>query len=131
MARGGLWSSFLFACRLSALLDAFELTQPELMRVFLGDSSSLRLGADLDELYRTVPLRDFSRDVLERVADRLGVLAVPACGWSDLGTPERVASVLSVRGAAARARAASSARERPVPVLSLALAWQQAGGMAV
>jgi mannose-1-phosphate guanylyltransferase len=128
MARGGLWSSFLFACRLSALLDAFERTQPELLRVFLAESSSLRSGVDLAALYSSVPLRDFSRDVLERVADRLGVLAVPACGWSDLGTPERVASVLARREPVARARAAGAVpRERRVPVLSLALAWQQAG----
>ena len=131
MARGGLWSSFLFACRLSALLDAFEHTQPELTRAFLAESSSLCSGADLAELYTSLPLRDFSRDVLERVADRLGVLEVPACGWSDLGTPERVASVLAMRGAAARARGTSSARERRVPVLSLALAWQQAAGLAI
>jgi mannose-1-phosphate guanylyltransferase len=123
MARGGLWSSFLFACRVTALLDAFELAQPDLLRAFLARSSSLRSGRDLAALYASVPQRDFSRDVLERVADRLGVLAVPPCGWSDLGTPERVASVLALRGSDPRVR---PMRERPVPVLSLALAWQQA-----
>ncbi|MFI5317239.1 MAG: sugar phosphate nucleotidyltransferase [Myxococcota bacterium] len=130
MARGGLWSSFLFACRVTALLDAFEHAQPELLRSFLSESSALRARAGLSELYASTPVRDFSRDVLERVAERLGVLAVPACGWSDLGTPERVASVLAVRGspAAARGRSERAARrERRAPVLSLALAWQQAG----
>ena len=126
MARGGLWSSFLFTCRVTALLDAFERAQPELMRAFLSESSSLSSGADLTGLYASVPHRDFSRDVLERVPDRLGVLAVPPCGWSDLGTPERVASVLALRGAAARGRAGGAGRERRVPVLSLALAWQLA-----
>jgi len=128
MARGGLWSGFLFACRVTALLDAFERAQPALVRTFLGESSSLHSRASLATLYASLPQCDFSRDVLERVADRLGVLAVPPCGWSDLGTPERVASVLAHRGQSARTRSAvAQPRERRVPVLSLALAWQQTG----
>lgn len=125
LARGGLWSSFLFACRVTALLEAFERAQPELLRAFLAESSALASPARLAAVYAGLPQRDFSRDVLERVAGRLGVLAVPACGWSDLGTPERVASVLAQRGRA-RLRPAQTG-ERRVPILSLALAWQQAG----
>jgi mannose-1-phosphate guanylyltransferase len=121
LRHGGLWSSFLFACRASALLDAFEATQPELVRAFLADSSALASGRDLGALYGGVPQRDFSRDVLEKVADRLGVVTVPSCGWSDLGTPERVATVLARRGA----RLASARRTR-VPNLSLALAHASA-----
>ena len=124
LARGGLWSSFLFACRVSALLDAFESAQPELVRAFLSDSSSLCSGANLDALYAAVPQRDFSRDVLERVSDRLGVIAAPACGWSDLGTPERVASVLATQRAARMRPAAPVARAGRVPILSLALSLQ-------
>jgi hypothetical protein len=46
---------------------------------------------DLREAYEALPSSDFSRDVLEVGIERLSVLAVPSCGWSDLGTPERVA----------------------------------------
>ena len=49
---------------------------------------------------------DFSRDVLEGQESRLRVLTVPACGWSDLGTPRRVADTLS-------RIAAKSNRRRP------------------
>ena len=122
LARGALWSSFLFACRVSALLDAFESAQPALLRAFLSESAALCAGADLAALYDGVPARDFSRDVLEKVSDRLGVIAVPPCGWSDLGTPERVASVLAARG---RTRpSAEPPRASRVPVLSLALSLQ-------
>jgi hypothetical protein len=38
---------------------------------------------------------DFSRDVLEGQESLLRVLTVPACGWSDLGTPRRVAETLT------------------------------------
>ena len=46
--------------------------------------------AALGELYERLPNLDFSRDVLEGAEDTLRVLAVPGCGWSDLGTPQRV-----------------------------------------
>ena len=36
------------------------------------------------------PTFDFSKDLLERSADSLWVHTVPACGWLDLGTPERL-----------------------------------------
>src|SRR5262249_46377503 len=83
LARGGLWSSFLLASRVTTLLDAFERAQPELVRAFLADSSALAARADLSELYASLPVRDFSRDVLERASTRLGVVAVRPCGWSD------------------------------------------------
>ena len=123
-ARGGLWSSFLFACRVSALLDAFERAQPELVRAFLADSNALASGSNLDSLYASLPQRDFSRDVLERVSERIGVIAAPACGWSDLGTPERVASVLAAQRPARIRPAPSAARPGRVPILSLALSLQ-------
>jgi len=42
-----------------------------------------------------LPELDFSRDVLQRSPSLLRVLAVPACGWSDLGTPRRVGLTVS------------------------------------
>jgi mannose-1-phosphate guanylyltransferase len=48
---------------------------------------------------RSLPVVDFSRDVLERSARRLRVVPVRGCGWTDLGTPERVSAWL--RSAAA------------------------------
>ena len=119
LARGGLWSSFLFACRAAALLDAFERAQPELVRAFLAESGALREGGNLAALYAALPQRDFSRDVLERVPERLGVVAAPPCGWSDLGTPDRVARALELRDVRTRV---SPARATRAPVLSLALA---------
>lgn len=37
---------------------------------------------------------DFSRDIVERCTSQSRVLQVPACGWSDLDTPRRVARTL-------------------------------------
>jgi hypothetical protein len=33
---------------------------------------------------------DLSRDVLQRSTAFLSVIRVPPCGWSDLGTPDRL-----------------------------------------
>jgi hypothetical protein len=65
---------------------------PELARAF---RTVLRLPATdrtafLADLYRDLPVADFSRDVLSR-ASRLSTYVLPASiGWSDLGTPERL-----------------------------------------
>jgi mannose-1-phosphate guanylyltransferase len=49
----------------------------------------VRSGA-LELLYQDLESCDFLIDVLERHEGMLQVLRVPACGWTDLGTPKRV-----------------------------------------
>jgi hypothetical protein len=46
------------------------------------------------DLYRRLPDIDFSHQILRGTASMLRVLRVDHCGWSDLGTPQRVAKVL-------------------------------------
>jgi hypothetical protein len=48
----------------------------------------------LANLYEHLPEIDFSRQIVERSANRLKLIAVGACGWSDLGTPDRVAATI-------------------------------------
>jgi hypothetical protein len=47
-----------------------------------------------DALYDTLSSVDFSRDVLSPQAARLLAVRLEDIGWSDLGRPERVMSVL-------------------------------------
>jgi len=61
---------------------------------------ALTLDADLREpalhrLYSELPDIDFCRHVLAGTEEQLRVLSVPQCGWSDLGTPERVGEALA------------------------------------
>jgi hypothetical protein len=51
-------------------------------------------GDGLPRFYEAIPSADLARDVMQRRAGQLRVLAVPPCGWTDLGTPERVATCL-------------------------------------
>jgi hypothetical protein len=53
---------------------------------------------DLIRLYQSVPILDFSKDLLESAASTLWVHDVPACGWLDLGTPERLTDHLLEHG---------------------------------
>jgi len=98
MLQGGVWNSFIIAGSGMALLAMFQRRLPDLVNQVAqalqadGDGSS-GAGA-LAEVYRTMETHDFCRDVLQGEEDDLRVLPVPQCGWTDLGTPERVACCL-------------------------------------
>jgi mannose-1-phosphate guanylyltransferase len=96
--RGGLWNSFIFAARGETLLRIFEQRCPEIVMEMRGILAKGSPGAMPDpyliELYDRLPPMDFSRDIMERCTSRLQVVRVPPCGWSDLGTPRRVAETL-------------------------------------
>jgi hypothetical protein len=47
------------------------------------------------QLYERLPNLDFSRDLLAGAEADLRVLTVPRCGWTDLGTPRRVAEAIA------------------------------------
>lgn len=98
IAAGGVWNSFIFAAHAQTLLRAFEERCGEVVRemssiVTLPSDSATR-DARLADLYECLPPLDFSRDILQRSPSTLKVLTVPACGWSDLGTPRRVAETV-------------------------------------
>lgn len=93
IARGGVWNSFIFAARGQSLLRRFEETCPHLLGEMWHIVASVAPAAQmprLAELYARSPAIDFSRDILQCSTDALRVMKVPACGWSDLGTPRRV-----------------------------------------
>ncbi|HKQ12679.1 MAG TPA: sugar phosphate nucleotidyltransferase [Steroidobacteraceae bacterium] len=98
IARGGVWNSFIFAANARALLRAFEARCPDLvgeMRHIVSSMNSSMRRASLAQLYERLPALDFSRDILQRSPELLRVMTVPACGWSDLGTPKRVVETIS------------------------------------
>jgi mannose-1-phosphate guanylyltransferase len=92
--RGALWNSFIFVATAGTLVELFDRAMPHVTRSFAStlvvDRSDHR-PRDLDRLYDRLPTLDFSRDVLELSPGPLRVLPVPPCGWTDLGSPDRVA----------------------------------------
>ena len=89
LQQGALWNAFIMAGTAAALLklfdSRFDSTIAAMRRTAAGE-----LGALYDGL-RDV---DFSRDVLQGNESMLKVLAVPNCGWTDLGTPKRIGLTL-------------------------------------
>ncbi|HVS78459.1 MAG TPA: sugar phosphate nucleotidyltransferase [Steroidobacteraceae bacterium] len=99
LEQGALWNMFIMAADAASLLELFERRCPGVVKamrevirgIHHGERSA---GEALTELYAALPDLDFSRAILQGQEASLRVLPVPDCGWSDLGTPERVAEAL-------------------------------------
>ena len=87
--RGAYWSTFMIVASGRALLAMYERAAPALFHTLAPVSQ--QPGERLTSIYANLPVMDFSRDVLERVAPWVRLLPMPACGWTDLGTPARLA----------------------------------------
>jgi mannose-1-phosphate guanylyltransferase len=87
---GALINSFILAARAHVLLALVGRVFPEILGSFQRLSRKLQSGTEAQELYRRLPLMDLSRDVLQHATTLLSVLRVPPCGWTDLGTAERL-----------------------------------------
>jgi mannose-1-phosphate guanylyltransferase len=116
-----LWNSFILVARVSALVELIERRFPVEVLAFRSLWSQARLSArlprELERLYEKLPEIDFSRHVVEGADAPLGVVVVPRCGWSDLGTPQRVGDALArVRGG----RAPRTERNAPFGHFNLA-----------
>ena len=89
---GALWSTHILTARLDALLALVARAQPLLFALSVAQLHSER-GFEREHLsafYELIPSVDFSRDVLEVLPDWLWVAPTEPCGWTDLGTPERL-----------------------------------------
>jgi mannose-1-phosphate guanylyltransferase len=113
MAEGALVNSFIFVATARQLLRLYEEAQPGLLRQYLMSLPLRGWGREaLEALYRFLPARDFSRDLLQPSVSRLRLQQVAPCGWTDLGTPGRVARWMEKRraGIAIPARRVADAR---------------------
>ena len=98
LANGALWNSFIFAAGGPALLGMMRERMPqgveEMATAMARDARTGARSSALREFYDDLPSTDFSRTVLQGAESQLRVIAAPACGWSDLGTPKRVVETL-------------------------------------
>ena len=102
LSQGALLNTFIIVADIRFLLTLFEERTPHLLRSFeqvmAGSKTEYQQQKDLADLYRSIPSLDFSKDVLEGAAERLWVCQAPACGWTDLGTPQRLSDHLARHG---------------------------------
>jgi mannose-1-phosphate guanylyltransferase len=87
--QGALWNVFIMAASVRTLLSLFDTGYAATIAAMRGFE-----GANLESVYRDLKTVDFSREVLQGKESLMKVLAVPRCGWTDLGTPERVGVIL-------------------------------------
>lgn len=97
-ARGALWNSSIVAARAVVLLRVLRARMPDLvdqmeMALAQGDGSDVRADA-LTQLYARLPYVDFSQALSQGAEAECRVIISRPCGWSDLGTPRRVAAVI-------------------------------------
>ena len=95
---GALWNAFIVAAHAQALLELFARRFPRIVADMWSIIERNPCTGDAPDavidLYRGLPEIDLSRQILQVTASMLRVLRVQHCGWSDLGTPQRVAKVL-------------------------------------
>jgi mannose-1-phosphate guanylyltransferase len=93
-ARGALWNTMLSVARGSALwrLGREHLpAQAALLERYASSIGSGRAAECLREVYERLEPADFSRDLVA-ASKGLRVAAMEGAGWSDCGTPERLAA---------------------------------------
>lgn len=99
MARRALWNSSVIVSSVRALLGLFGVefafTIANIQKVLNHSPGDVHDAGALRSLYSRLPIIDLSQDILRYHASRLRMIAVPDCGWTDLGTPSRVARALA------------------------------------
>jgi len=95
---GSVWSSGIFAGRISEIIALYPPAVPGLVlhlkSVVEYWPNPREPSPGLASLYSRHAHVDFSRDVLQTYPSRLQFLTVPPCGWSEVGTPARLATTL-------------------------------------
>ena len=97
MRRGCLWNSFVMVGTVDAFINVMRHTLPNLLACLESIGATTDPGMRenwLRDLYLKVPAMNFSDEVLVARPCDLAVIRARGLGWSDLGEPERVASML-------------------------------------
>ncbi len=90
-AEGALVNTFVLTARASTLERAFAHRTPDCHRTL---TAAMRDPAVMESAFDALGPSSFSRDVLEHIPDQLRIVPLPRqAGWSDIGTPERLAQV--------------------------------------
>ncbi|HVJ31227.1 MAG TPA: hypothetical protein VNA66_13020, partial [Gammaproteobacteria bacterium] len=69
----------------------------------------------LRDIYCRLPVLDFSRDIVQRTPAAVSAKCVPPCGWTDLGTVDRVRQSLRLK-AKSFATAVATTASAPAPI---------------
>lgn len=105
--QGCLWNSLVLVGRVAVFLQCFRHALPDLFVRFQTICAALgtsREGQVLEEVYRSVPSVNLSREFLEKIPYRLGLVPVNGVHWSDWGDEARIVETLTRIGKAEELR---------------------------
>lgn len=94
---GALWNTLVFAAKADLLWSLGWQCFPDLMPRFERLSQAIgkpEEGSLLEAIYRDMPARNFSSDLLQQVPGSLAVVELSGVLWSDWGKPERITETL-------------------------------------
>jgi mannose-1-phosphate guanylyltransferase len=96
--QGALWNTLIIATGACALLDLFMTRLPDIVaRMQSTVAEDLRASPSAlatTAIYQDLPKIDFSSHILQGAEEKLRLIEAEHCGWSDLGTPKRLAETL-------------------------------------
>jgi len=101
MSIGSLWNTMVIAAKGKELWSLGWKCVPAMMPLFERLKTAIDTAEELtvlDEIYDTMPRRNFSSDLLQCVPEQLAVMEMKDVQWSDWGNPERIASGLEKIG---------------------------------
>ena len=96
-ASGGVWNTLIVAVRANMLWQLGLEYFPEIMSLFTRFKNAIGTSCEwavLDEIYKIMPLRNFSRDLLTPAVSQIGVMLMEHVLWSDWGCEERIIDTL-------------------------------------
>ena len=99
--RGGQWNTLVLIAHVQTLWEAGRQCIPEVVEPLeqhadkIGTSSERQI---LTNLYRTMPTRNFSTDLLSLIPQQLSMMELSGVYWSDWGSPERIRETTALMG---------------------------------
>jgi mannose-1-phosphate guanylyltransferase len=99
--KGCLWNTMIMAVKIETLWEIGRLVLPAMMKDF--DAISAAIGTPrefqaLNAAYRDMDSFNFSKDVLEKLPERVMVMPMAAVEWRDLGRPARLSRTVERSG---------------------------------
>ena len=101
MSEGALWNTLVLVTKVETLWKSGWLCFPDMMERFerlLRQIGTPAEGSTLQAIYQDMPTQNFSRHVLQPLANQLGVMELNDVTWSDWGRPERIVETLRSMG---------------------------------
>ena len=97
LSKGAVWNTLVFSAKVEALWTVGQRYFPDMLHLFerlakaIGTADEDRI---LEGIYRVMPAKNFSSDLLEQVPEKCAVIELDNVLWSDWGKPERIAETL-------------------------------------